>query len=44
MIGKAYDEKVDVWACGVILYILFCGYPPFFGDDDDEVLEKIKVG
>jgi calcium-dependent protein kinase len=44
MIGKVYDEKVDVWACGIILYILLCGYPPFFGEDDDEILEKIKVG
>ena len=39
-----YDEKCDVWACGVIFYILLCGYPPFNGDDDDEILEAVLKG
>lgn len=41
---EKYDEKCDIWSCGVIMYILLCGYPPFNGDNDAEILGKIKAG
>ena len=39
-----YSYAVDVWACGVILYILLVGYPPFWDDDQSKMFEQIKKG
>ena len=44
VINNCYNEKCDMWSCGVILYILLCGCPPFSADTDDEIFKKIKVG
>ena len=39
-----YNEKCDIWACGVILYILLCGYAPFDGETDEEIHSKVLEG
>ena len=39
-----YNEKCDIWACGVIFYILLCGYPPFNGETDDEIYLDVLKG
>ncbi|CAD8119762.1 unnamed protein product [Paramecium sonneborni] len=44
VLNHNYNEKCDVWSCGVILYILLCGYPPFTGKNENEIFEKVKLG
>jgi len=44
VLRKSYNEKCDVWSCGVILYILLVGYPPFNGSSKEEILDKIRKG
>lgn len=41
VIMKQYSCACDLWSAGVILYIMLAGYPPFYGENDIEVFEKV---
>lgn len=43
LFGK-YDHSSDLWSCGIIMHILLCGYPPFYGEHEEEVLAKVRKG
>eukprot|EP01016_Furgasonia_blochmanni_P007073 TRINITY_DN12834_c0_g1_i12.p1 TRINITY_DN12834_c0_g1~~TRINITY_DN12834_c0_g1_i12.p1 ORF type:complete len:379 (-),score=126.99 TRINITY_DN12834_c0_g1_i12:113-1249(-) len=42
--GRGYDVNVDYWSIGVILYVLLCGFPPFYEDTNEKLFEMIKKG
>lgn len=42
VIDKNYDEKCDIWSCGVMIYLLLTGNFPFDGSSNDEILSKIS--
>jgi len=41
---RGYDQQCDIWSLGVIVYILLCGFPPFYAENDAQLFEKIKRG
>ena len=44
VLKNGYNEKCDLWSCGIILYILLCGSPPFYGKNEKEIFKKILDG
>ena len=44
VLKKSYNEKCDLWSCGVIMYILLSGRPPFEGEEDSDVMIKVLKG
>eukprot|EP00127_Corallochytrium_limacisporum_P000676 Clim_evm75s22 gene=Clim_evmTU75s22 len=41
---QGYGKPIDMWACGVIIYIILCGYPPFYHENDNRLYRIIMKG
>ena len=44
VLKNKYDQKCDIWSCGVIMYLLLCGKFPFSGKSEEEIIKKILFG
>ena len=42
--NETYDAKVDVWSVGVILYVMICGFQPFFSQSEKTLLQLVEAG
>lgn len=44
VMGTPYGKPCDMWSIGVIVYILLCGFPPFYAEDEDALLRLVQAG
>ena len=41
---RRYGKEADLWSCGVMLYILLSGVPPFWGESEQQIFVSILKG
>lgn len=44
VLRKRYDKACDLWSLGVISYTMLCGYPPFNGESNKEIYDRVRSG
>jgi calcium/calmodulin-dependent protein kinase I len=42
--STGYGKEVDMWSIGVILYVILCGFPPFYDEDNARLFQAIQLG
>ena len=44
VLRRKYGKEADLWSCGVMLYILLSGVPPFWGETEQQIFDSILRG
>lgn len=44
VLNKSYGKKCDLWSVGVVVYMIICGYYPFYGDSTNEIVKHVASG
>lgn len=44
VLKQRYNNKCDIWSCGIIMHTLLIGHPPFLGANNKDILKKVEEG